>query len=65
MSVIFILIPLSILLAASFLAAFIWAVRSGQYDDTSTPSLRLLMEDRGRPKEEEKPFSGDQTTNPS
>jgi cbb3-type cytochrome oxidase maturation protein len=46
MSVIFFLIPLSILAAASFLAAFIWAVRSGQYEDTCTPSLRLLMEER-------------------
>jgi cbb3-type cytochrome oxidase maturation protein len=40
------LIPLSILLASCFLAAFIWAVRSGQYEDTCTPSMRLLTEDR-------------------
>lgn len=46
MSVIFLLIPLSILVAAGFLGAFIWAVRSGQYEDTCTPSLRLLVEDR-------------------
>lgn len=46
MSVILILIPLSILIAACFLAAFIWAVRSGQYDDTDTPSMRLLVEDQ-------------------
>ena len=45
MSVIFILIPLSILIAACFLAAFIWAVRSGQYEDTTTPSMRVLLED--------------------
>jgi cbb3-type cytochrome oxidase maturation protein len=45
MSVIFLLIPLSILLAACFLGAFIWAVRSGQYEDTCTPSLRLLMDE--------------------
>lgn len=46
MIVIFILIPLSILLATCFLAAFIWAVRSGQYEDTCTPSMRLLLEEQ-------------------
>lgn len=45
MSVLFILIPLSIVLASLFLGAFIWAVRSGQYDDTQTPSLRVLTDD--------------------
>jgi cbb3-type cytochrome oxidase maturation protein len=43
MSVIFLLIPLSVVLAAAFLGAFIWAVRSGQYEDTVTPSFRLLL----------------------
>ena len=47
MIVIFILIPLSILIATGFLVAFIWAVRSGQYEDTTTPSLRMLWDDRG------------------
>jgi cbb3-type cytochrome oxidase maturation protein len=42
MSVIFLLIPLSILVAACFLGAFIWAVRSGQYEDTWTPARRML-----------------------
>ena len=45
MSVIFLLIPISIVFAGGFLAAFIWAVRSGQYEDTCTPSMRLLMDD--------------------
>jgi cbb3-type cytochrome oxidase maturation protein len=45
MIVIFLLIPLSIIIAAGFLGAFIWAVRSGQYDDTCTPSMRLLLDD--------------------
>ena len=45
MSVIFLLIPLSIIIAICFLVAFIWAVRSGQYEDTCTPSMRLLLED--------------------
>ena|SRR5689334_13959223 len=45
MSVILVLIPLSIVCAAGFLGAFIWAVRSGQYEDTCTPSMRLLFDD--------------------
>ena len=47
MIVIFLLIPLSILIATGFLIGFIWAVRSGQYEDTCTPSLRMLLEDLG------------------
>lgn len=46
MIVILLLIPLSILIAAGFLIAFIWAVRSGQYEDTCTPSMRLLLEEK-------------------
>jgi cbb3-type cytochrome oxidase maturation protein len=48
MIVILLLIPLSIVIAICFLAAFIWAVRSGQYEDTCTPSMRLLMEEKRR-----------------
>lgn len=46
MIVIYLLIPLSIVIALCFLGAFIWAVRSGQYEDTCTPSMRLLLEER-------------------
>jgi cbb3-type cytochrome oxidase maturation protein len=46
MSILFLLIPLSIVIAAGFLAAFIWAVRSGQYEDTATPPMRLLLDER-------------------
>ena len=53
MSVILLLIPLSVIVAAVFLAAFIWAVRSGQFEDTCTPSMRLLTDDR-QPKENSK-----------
>ena len=47
MIIIFLLIPLSVVIAACFLGAFIWAVKSGQYEDTCTPSMRLLLEDKG------------------
>ena len=46
MSVILLLIPLSIIIAVGFFVAFIWAVRSGQYEDTCTPSMRLLLEEK-------------------
>ncbi len=52
MIVIFLLIPLSIVTAAVFLVGFIWAVRSGQYEDTCTPALRPLMDDHKTQKDE-------------
>jgi len=49
MSVIFILILASLGVALAFLAGFIWAVKSGQFEDTCTPSLRILMEEEAGP----------------
>jgi cbb3-type cytochrome oxidase maturation protein len=46
MSVIVLLIAAGGLVAAGFLCAFIWAVRSGQFDDTCTPAVRVLLDDR-------------------
>lgn len=46
MSVIIILISASIIVALLFLAGFIWAVRSGQYDDTASPAVRMLFENK-------------------
>jgi cbb3-type cytochrome oxidase maturation protein len=34
------------IVAGSFLGAFIWAVKSGQYEDTYSPSVRMLFEDK-------------------
>ena len=45
MSIIFLLIILSLIIALGFLGAFFWAVRSGQYDDDYTPAVRILLED--------------------
>lgn len=50
MSVIFILITISMLVAGSFLLAFFWAVKSGQYDDDQTPAIRILFEDEVKKK---------------
>lgn len=45
MSVIYMLISISIVVALFFLYAFIKAVRGGQYDDDYTPSVRMLFDD--------------------
>lgn len=45
MSAIYILIGASIIVAIGFLIGFIWSVRSGQYDDDYTPSVRILFDD--------------------
>ncbi|MDO6818544.1 MULTISPECIES: cbb3-type cytochrome oxidase assembly protein CcoS [Zobellia] len=45
MSVIYVLLAISILVAVLFFIAFIVSVRSGQYDDSYTPSVRMLFED--------------------
>lgn len=45
MSVIYLLLTISISVAIVFFIAFIVSVRSGQYDDSYTPSVRMLFED--------------------
>jgi cbb3-type cytochrome oxidase maturation protein len=46
MSVIILLLLVSISVAAVFLAAFIWSVKSGQYDDEASPPIRMLFDDK-------------------
>ena len=53
MKVIFLLILVSLVIALGFLAAFLWAVRSGQYDDDYTPSIRILFDDKQPEKKTE------------
>ncbi len=45
MSVIYVLLTISIMVALLFFIAFIHSVRSGQYEDSYTPSVRMLFED--------------------
>ncbi|MDX1419914.1 MAG: cbb3-type cytochrome oxidase assembly protein CcoS [Rubricoccaceae bacterium] len=45
MSVLYVLVPLAVVLAAAAAAAFRWAVRDGQFDDVETPALRILLDD--------------------
>lgn len=53
MKVIFLLIFISLIVALGFLVVFFWAVKSGQYDDDYTPSIRMLFDDK-KPKSDKK-----------
>ncbi|MEN8816519.1 MAG: cbb3-type cytochrome oxidase assembly protein CcoS [Nonlabens sp.] len=45
MNIIYMLLAISVVVALIFLAAFLFSVKSGQYDDTYTPSVRMLFDD--------------------
>ncbi len=55
MSVIFILIIASLTIAIGFLIAFIWSVKTDQYDDDYTPSVRILFDNEVRPTQQSNP----------
>lgn len=44
MNIIELLLPMSIMLGTGFVVAFVFAVRSGQFDDVETPAQRALFE---------------------
>jgi len=44
MGIIYLMIIVSLIVALGFLGAFIWSVKSGQYDDDYTPSVRMLFD---------------------
>jgi cbb3-type cytochrome oxidase maturation protein len=46
MSVIILLLAVSLLIAGSFLAAFLWSVKDGQLDDDFSPAQRILFEEK-------------------
>jgi cbb3-type cytochrome oxidase maturation protein len=58
MSVVVVLIIASVIVAIAFLVAFLWAVRSGQYDDKYTPSVRMLFDNNKEIKKEEENKKG-------
>ncbi|HCR49868.1 MAG TPA: cbb3-type cytochrome oxidase assembly protein CcoS [Bacteroidetes bacterium] len=45
MNILMVMVPIAILLAAGAVYAFTWAIRSGQYEDTETPAIRMLWDD--------------------
>lgn len=54
MSVIYLLLTLSILVALIFFIAFIYSVKKGQFDDSYTPSVRMLFDDELVTEKQEK-----------
>lgn len=60
MSVIYILISVSIFVALLFLWAFIQAIKSGQYDDDYTPSVRMLFDNELKKESTEQEKTTDQ-----
>jgi len=54
MQVIFILIIISLVIAIGFLVAFLWSVKSGQYEDDYTPSIRMLFDDETKTESNKK-----------
>lgn len=51
MGIIYFMLVISLLIAAFFLGAYIWATKDGQFDDDYTPSVRVLFD--GEIKKEE------------
>ena len=45
MEILYLLIPLSLLLVGAIIWIFLWAVRSGQFDDLEGPAHQILMDD--------------------
>lgn len=45
MDILFLLIPLGLVLLGVAIWGFLWAVRSGQFDDLEGPAYRILMDD--------------------
>jgi len=46
MSVIYVVLPLALFIAAGMVWAFVRSVRKGQFDDLETPAMRMLFEDQ-------------------
>lgn len=52
MSVIYVLLTISLIISVSFLAAFIYSLKKGQFDDDYTPSVRILFDDKEKISEQ-------------
>jgi cbb3-type cytochrome oxidase maturation protein len=55
MTIIILLILISLGIAILFLGLFYWSMKSGQYEDTYTPSIRMLFGDKVKKKDSDEP----------
>jgi cbb3-type cytochrome oxidase maturation protein len=62
MNIIILLILISLTIAIVFLLIFYWSMKSGQYDDTYTPSVRMLFEDKKKERKTPEKVERDQST---
>lgn len=62
MSVLFVLIGVSMLVAGGFLVAFLWAVKKGQYEDSYSPSVRILFDDQEKEEQDKEKEIKKETT---
>lgn len=45
MEIIYLMIPLAVFIVTGIVVAFVWAVKSGQFDDLEGPANRILFDD--------------------
>jgi cbb3-type cytochrome oxidase maturation protein len=61
-NILYLLIPLGLVLLGCAVAAFFWAVRSGQFDDLDTPAMSVVMDDDSKPAAENRRHKTNKTT---
>ncbi len=52
MEIIWFLVPAALLMGFGFLMIFIWAAKSGQFEDLETPAVRILFDEKKEKKNE-------------
>jgi len=62
--ILYLLVPLAVVLAGVIVWAFLWSIRSGQFDDLEGPAHRILMDDDDRPPASAEPESGGEKSPP-
>ncbi|MFO0894781.1 MAG: cbb3-type cytochrome oxidase assembly protein CcoS [Phycisphaerales bacterium] len=45
MELLYVVLPIALVIAAGFVAAFVWAARADQFEDLDTPPVRMLLDD--------------------
>lgn len=61
MAIIILLISISLIIATTFLLTFLWNLKSGQYDDTYSPAVRMLFDDKPNSKKAKSDSGADRT----
>ena len=62
MSAFYLMIPVSLLLATFFLLGFLRSVKLGQYDDTTSPAVRMLDDGTTQPSQTSDSDTNSQTS---